>query len=220
MSNYSISIKSQEEPGVLEKITDIIADHNINIVYLYLFVENNTKGNINLEIENVSDIDALINDLKALDSVETVEIYASQEDVFGKRIIIYGGGAQVSQVALGAITEADRHNIRGERISVDTLPVVGEDNIAEAVNELSRIPRVSVLVLAGSLMGGRIVDEIKKIKKQKDLTVISLNMPGSVVDVADLVVTDPIQAGVMAVMQIADTAVFDYNILKKNHRKF
>ena len=105
--------------------------------------------------------------------------------------------------------------------SYDTAKsVVGEDNIAEAVNELSRIPRVSVLVLAGSLMGGRIVDEIKKIKKQKDLTVISLNMPGSVVDVADLVVTDPIQAGVMAVMQIADTAVFDYNILKKNHRKF
>jgi energy-converting hydrogenase B subunit Q len=34
-------------------------------------------------------------------------------------------------------------------------------------------------------------------------------MVGSVSDVADLVVTDPVQAGVMAVMAIADTARFD-----------
>ncbi|MDY5614779.1 DUF5612 domain-containing protein, partial [Methanobrevibacter boviskoreani] len=126
----------------------------------------------------------------------------------------------VSQVALGAITEADRHNIRGERISVDTLPVVGEDAIAEAVNILSRTPRVKVLVLAGSLMGGKIVEEIKKLKKFNDLIVFSLNMPGGVAEVSDLVVTDPIQAGVMAVMQVADTAVFDYRKLPENKRRF
>ena len=34
-------------------------------------------------------------------------------------------------------------------------------------------------------------------------------MVGSVRDAADLVVTDPLQAGVMAVMAIADTARFD-----------
>ena len=38
---------------------------------------------------------------------------------------------------------------------------------------------------------------------------ISLNMAGSVPDAADLVVTDPVQAGVMAVMAVADTAKFD-----------
>ena len=37
---------------------------------------------------------------------------------------------------------------------------------------------------------------------------ISLNMAGSVPDAADLVVTDPVQAGVMAVMAVADTARF------------
>ena len=41
------------------------------------------------------------------------------------------------------------------------------------------------------------------------MRVISLNMVGTVPDVADLVVTDPVQAGVMAVMAIADTARFD-----------
>ena len=42
------------------------------------------------------------------------------------------------------------------------------------------------------------------------IPVISLNMVGSVPDVADLVVTDPVQAGTMAVMGIADTAKFDF----------
>ena len=52
------------------------------------------------------------------------------EKIYGKRIIIMGGGAQVSQVAIGAIVEADRHNIRGEHISVDTIPLVGEQQLA------------------------------------------------------------------------------------------
>ncbi len=220
MSNYAISIKSVEKKGVLEEITVIITAHNINIAYLNLFIERDSKGSINLELEDVDDIDLLIKELNSLESVYSVEIHPSQEDVFGKRVIIYGGGSQVSQVALGAITEADRHNIRGERISIDTLPVVGEESIAEAINALTRIPRVSVLVLAGSLMGGEIIEEIKKVKEVYDLTVFSLNMPGGVTEVSDLVVTDPIQVGVMAVMQAASTAVFDYRKLKKSNRKF
>jgi energy-converting hydrogenase B subunit Q len=41
---------------------------------------------------------------------------------------------------------------------------------------------------------------------------ISLNMAGSVPDAADIVVTDPVQAGVMAV---ADTAKFNVARLKR-----
>jgi energy-converting hydrogenase B subunit Q len=43
-------------------------------------------------------------------------------------------------------------------------------------------------------------------------------MPGSVTSEADLIVTDPTQAGVMAVMAIADTAVFDVARLKDNNK--
>ena len=68
------------------------------------------------------------------------------------------------------------------------------------------------------LMGGDIIDAVKKIKTEDKIIVISLNMPGGVTDVADLVVTDPIQAGVMAVMAIADTAVFDIKKLKGNNK--
>ena len=80
----------------------------------------------------------------------------SLERVFGKRVIVVGGGAQVAQVALGAVSEADRHNLRGERISVDTIPLVGEENIAAAVRAVADLPRARLLVLAGSIMGGDI----------------------------------------------------------------
>ena len=216
MSDYTLTIKSTEKKGVLDDITDVITSHGANISYVHLFVEKNNVGSINLELEHVEDIDELVSDLEDISEVKSVELHGSQLDIYGKRIIIVGGGAQVSQVAMGAITEADRHNIRGERISIDTIPLVGEKSLAEAVEAISRLPRVSALVLAGSLMGGDITMAVKKVKEESNLIVISLNMPGSVTEYADLIITDPIQAGVLAVMSIADTAVFDIKRLGDN----
>ncbi len=216
MNDYTLTIKSDEKKGVLDDITDVITEHGANISYVHLFVEKNNMGSINLELEHVEDIDGLVSDLEDIEEIKSVELHGSQLDIYGKRIIIVGGGAQVAQVAMGAITEADRHNIRGERISIDTIPLVGEKNLAEAVEAISRLPRVSALVLAGSLMGGKITEAVKKVKKESNLTVISLNMPGSVTKYADLIITDPIQAGVLAVMSVADTAVFDIERLGDN----
>jgi ACT domain-containing protein len=121
-----------------------------------------------------------------------------------------GGGAQVAQVAMGAVNEADRHNIRGERISVDTIPLVGEANLANAVEAVLSLPRAAILVLAGSLMGGEITQSIKKVQAA-GIPVICLNMVGTAASAADLIVTDPIQAGVMAVMHVSTIGVFDIN---------
>ena len=71
--------------------------------------------------------------LNTLPVVRRAAQVPTMERIYGKRIIIMGGGAQVGQVALGAIIEADRHNIRGEHISVDTIPLVGEQALAAAV---------------------------------------------------------------------------------------
>ena len=51
-------------------------------------------------------------------------------------------------------------------------------------------------------MGGDIASAVEEVRA-KGLIVISLNMAGSVPDMADLVVSDPVQAGVMAVMAVA-----------------
>ena len=166
------------------------------------------------EIESPVDGAALLTALRELPIVQQVAQVDTMEKIYGKRIIIMGGGAQVGQVALGAITEADRHNIRGEHISVDTIPLVGEKPLADAVRASARLPRVKAVVLAGSLMGGEIEQAVREVRAQ-GLLVVSLNMAGSVPDAADLVVTDPVQAGVMTVMAVADTAKFSVERLTR-----
>lgn len=205
----AITIRSVDKPGVLKEVTNFIASMNINISYTHLYMDSDEHASTYIELEDVDDINHLVGELKKLDDVVDVMISPSMDEVWGKRIIIIGGGAQVAQVALGAITEADRHNIRGERISVDTLPLAGEEKLTEAISAVSCLPRVGVLVLAGSLMGGTIGGAIDKIKNEYGVKVISLNMVGSVREHADLVVTDPVQAGVMAIMTVAKTAKFD-----------
>ena len=74
--------------------------------------------------------------------------------------------------------------------------------------------RLGGLVLAGALMGGEIEKAVREVRSQ-GLLVISLNMAGSVPEAADLVVTDPVQAGVMAVMAVAETAKFTIERLSR-----
>ncbi len=208
-----LQVLSENGPGILHQLAGVIAAHNGNIISVMITGESNNRERVYFEIETPEDAAAIVADLKALPPVHDANITDSLEKIYGKRIIIMGGGAQVGQVALGAITEADRHNIRGEHISVDTIPLVGEDALAAAVRAAARLPRVSALVLAGALMGGDITEAVREVRAM-GLLVVSLNMAGSVPDAADLVVTDPVQAGVMTVMAVAKTAKFDVAKLK------
>lgn len=201
-------------PGIMHQMTGVIAARNGNITSIAIMAMFDEEERIYFEIELPGETTDLLEGLRALDVVRRVEVVNSLQRIFGKRIIIMGGGAQVGQVAIGAISEADRHNIRGEHISVDTIPLVGEQQLADAVRAVARLPRAKALVLAGSLMGGEIETAVREVRAQ-GLLVISLNMAGSVPDAADLVVSDPVQAGVMAVMAVADTAKFTVERLKR-----
>jgi energy-converting hydrogenase B subunit Q len=204
-------------PGVLHQLTGIIVRHGGDIRSVSIIEDTPVESRVYFELDLPGSADALLADFRELSVVQSVERVQTLQKIYGKRIIITGGGAQVGQVALGAITEADRHNIRGEHISVDTIPLVGEENLAAAVRAVRRLPRARALVLAGSLMGGEIEAAVREVRAQ-GLLVISLNMAGSVPDASDLVVTDPVQAGVMAVMAVADTAKF--NIHRLHRRVF
>jgi energy-converting hydrogenase B subunit Q len=189
-------------------LTRVLADHGANITYVDIH-SGSPSSEIYFEFTSPQPaIDDLIAGLRQVDGVQQVLETPSLGKIYGKRIIVMGGGAQVGFVAMGAIAEADRHNIRGERISIDTIPLVGEHELAAAVRATARLPRVKMLVLAGSLMGGEITEAVQEVQRS-GMRVISLNMAGSVPDAADLVVSDPVQAGVMAVMAVADTAKFD-----------
>ena len=209
-----IEILAGSGPGVLHELTGAIAGRDGNIASVEIVEQNERESRIVFEIDLPGQPEPLLNDLNALSVVREARAVPTMERVYGKRIIIMGGGAQVGQVALGAITEADRHNIRGEHISVDTIPLVGEKALADAVRAAARLPRVKAIVLAGSLMGGEIEHAVRDVRSS-GLLVVSLNMAGSVPDAADLVVTDPVQAGVMTVMAVADTAKFNVGRLTR-----
>jgi energy-converting hydrogenase B subunit Q len=200
--------------GVLHQLTGVIARHQGDITSVEILDNRPAQARTYFEVVLPGGTEDLLDDLRALSIVRAVEIVKTLQAIYGKRIIIMGGGAQVGQVAIGAVSEADRHNIRGEHISVDTIPLVGEQKLADAVRAVGRLPRAKALVLAGSLMGGDIETAVREVRQQ-GLVVISLNMAGSVPDAADLVVTDPVQAGVMAVMLVADTAKFTLERLKR-----
>lgn len=193
----ALMLRTPDEPGTLHALTRVILEHRTNIIHVDIAERHKDGSTTYFELENVPDPDALIADLGALPIVREVERAPSFAKVYGKRIIVVGGGAQVGQVVVGAVAEADRHNIRGEKISVDTIPLVGEEDLADAVRAVARLPRAVALVLAGALMGGDIARAVYEIR-EKGIVVLSLNMSGSVPDAADLVVSDPVQCGVMA----------------------
>ena len=206
---HAILTTVADRPGMLSSLTKVLADHDANITYVDIHSGAPALGiYFEVTLPEGTALATVLDDLHTVPGVQRAEETPSFSGIYGKRIIVMGGGAQVGLVAMGAISAADRHNIRGERISIDTIPLVGEQELAGAVRAVVRLPRVQMLVLAGSIMGGDITEAVKDVQAQ-GLRVISLNQAGSVPDVADLVVSDPTQAGVMAVMAVADTAKFD-----------
>src|ERR1051325_4321480 len=201
-------VECRDEPGILHRITEVILRHRGNISSGAGGARREADvADLQLEVSGPEDVDRLLAEIGAVEGVTQVRTVPTFQTIYGKRVIVIGGGAQVGMVAQGAISEADRHNIRGEHIAVDTIPLVGEEQLADAVRAVARLHRARVLVLAGALMGGDISNAVREIR-EAGIIVLCTNMAGSVPEAADLVVSDPVEAGVMAVMLVADTAKF------------
>ena len=136
-----LQVRASAGPGVLHQLTGAIAQLRGDISSVEISSQGPTEDLVNFEIDLPGSVDQLVRALQDLPVVRGVEVVDTLKTIYGKRIIIMGGGAQVGQVAIGAISEADRHNIRGERISVDTIPLVGEEHIAAAVRAVPDLPR-------------------------------------------------------------------------------
>ncbi len=210
----AIRVIHEDRPEALPAILAVVAaaGGTVRTMSTVRRIDPETDGAVpavetEVEIEGLGE-DAVDATIAGAPGVRDRHATRALDRIFGKRVIVVGGGAQIAQVALGAVSEADRHNLRGERISVDTIPLVGEANIAGAVRAVADLPRARLLVLAGSIMGGDISTAAEELRSV-GIPVIALNMVGSVTDHVDLVVSDPVQAGTMAVMAVADTATFD-----------
>src|ERR1041385_8902592 len=109
-------VECRDEPGVLHRITDVILKHRANISYVAGGARRDADfADVQLEVAGAEDTDRLIAEIGEVAGVTQVRTVPTFQTIYGKRVIVIGGGAQVGMVAQGAISEADRHNIRGER---------------------------------------------------------------------------------------------------------
>src|SRR5258708_34267871 len=104
-TQLALLVTTRDEPGALYRVAEVIYRHGANIDY----IASSDAGETQLEMEGMADGDALLADLEALEVVQAVGRVPSFRQVFGKRVIVMGGGAQVGMAAQGAISEADRH---------------------------------------------------------------------------------------------------------------
>src|SRR5580704_14362750 len=162
-NKHGLLIEAGAGPGILHQITGVMAEYEGDIGSVSILENSEAGSRVYFEVTTPRFEEMLV-ELRALPVARRVELVKSMEKIYGKRIIIMGGGAQVSQVAIGAIVEADRHNIRGEHISVDTIPLVGEMPLADAVRGVLRLPRARALVLAGAIMGGEIEPAVLEVR--------------------------------------------------------
>src|SRR5438128_10485115 len=149
-------VECRDEPGVLYRVAEAIFRHGANITYVAGGARRESIAELQLEVSGAPDRQSLIADLEAVQGVTRVGVVPTFQMIYGKRVIVIGGGAQVGMVAQGAISEADRHNIRGERISVDTIPLINEEQLADALRAVARLRRAKVLELASTHIGSHI----------------------------------------------------------------
>src|SRR4029450_7674395 len=118
MSGHAVLVTVTDQPGMLFGVTRVLAGHHANITYVDMH-GGGAISDIYLEFTVADDgAEEVVRELRELAGVMKVEETPSLAKIYGKRIIVMGGGAQVGQVALGAIAEADRHNIPGVSNSV------------------------------------------------------------------------------------------------------
>ena len=103
MEKFGVTVRADSGPGVMHQMTGVIATHRGNISSIDITSEGAVEARIYFEIDMPQPPEALLAELRALPVVREVGIVKTLQAIYGKRIIIMGGGAQVGQVAIGAI---------------------------------------------------------------------------------------------------------------------
>ena len=79
-------------PGVLHQVTGVIGMHNGNITLVELTEDPAELARTYFEIEMPGEVARMVQDIEKLPVVRTVRVVKTMEKIYGKRIIIMGGG--------------------------------------------------------------------------------------------------------------------------------
>lgn len=86
-----ISVFATDRKGLIRDITTVIAGQDANITYIQQFLMEE-EVQIYLELEEIGDKEKLKEKLEGVESVVEVELYRTFAEIYGKRIIVIGGG--------------------------------------------------------------------------------------------------------------------------------
>src|SRR5689334_2696008 len=92
-------VECRDEPGVLHRITQVILRHHANITYVAGGARGGPIAEIQLEVAGATDTSELISDVEDVEGVTQVTEVPTFQAIYGKRVIVIGGGAQVGMVA-------------------------------------------------------------------------------------------------------------------------
>jgi energy-converting hydrogenase B subunit Q len=98
-----LHVRARSGPGILHQLSGVIARHQGDITSVEIAERTPDESRVYFEVVLPGASDALVSELRALDPVLALELVETFQRVYGKRIIIMGGGAQVGQVAIGAM---------------------------------------------------------------------------------------------------------------------
>src|ERR1019366_10764155 len=107
MANQTIGlvVDAVGTTGVLHQVSGVIAHHQGDITSVDILANRPEEARTYFEVILPGDVGALIESLRELAIVRGVEIVKTLQAVYGKRIIIMGGGGQGGQVAIGGGSE-------------------------------------------------------------------------------------------------------------------
>ena len=136
---HAILATVSDRPGMLFGLTKVLAEHGANIRYVDMHTTAD-HAEVYLEFAIEGDAARLVADLRSVDGVIRLEETPSFAKIYGKRIIIMGGGAQVGQVALGAIAEAERRarevGVGADRALIAAGAISEQDYVAALARHL------------------------------------------------------------------------------------
>src|ERR1700683_5210422 len=97
--NIGLMIHAAAGLGVLHELTGVIARRRGDITSVEIIDQGSIEARIYFEIALPGSAAELAADLRALAIVRPVEVGATLQKIYGKRIIIMGGGAQACREA-------------------------------------------------------------------------------------------------------------------------
>src|ERR1700679_1622214 len=99
-NKHGLLIEAGAGPGGLAHVTRAMAEYEGDIAAVSILEDSAAGSRVYFEVTTPR-FEEMLEGLRALPVVRRVELVKSMEKIYGKRIIIMGGGAQVSEVAIG-----------------------------------------------------------------------------------------------------------------------